>query len=192
MPWFSYRGSTSTLDPYGTFTAWDGGTYYILVGDNTNVAAGVSTDITMAPGKNYVLNVSVSTMTDAVGSGAGNDYLDGGSGNNWLAGGLGNDSFYFVAPLGVGNVGTIADFSQHDDRILLDHNIFTGLSVCSLSSTAFDVWPRLRIDSATVFSTTRRGDLSIDQDGSGTAHQAIRFANIANHTSLSASDFLIV
>ena len=76
-------GSASTLDPYGTFTAWDGGTYYILVGDFTN--------INMAPGQNYTLNVSVATMTDAIGSGAGNDYLDGGDGDDYLDGGAGND-----------------------------------------------------------------------------------------------------
>ena len=72
-------GSASTLDPYGTFTAWDGGTYYILVGDFTN--------INMAPGQNYMLNVSVATMTDAIGSGSGNDYLDGGDGDDYLDGG---------------------------------------------------------------------------------------------------------
>ena len=77
-------GSASTLDPYGTFTAWDGGTYYILVGDSTN--------INMAPGQNYTLNVSVATMTDAIGSGSGNDYLDGGDGNDYLDGGAGRDT----------------------------------------------------------------------------------------------------
>lgn len=214
-------GSASTLDPYGTFTAWDGGTYYINIGDFNN--------ITMAPGLDYELQISVSATTDSIGSGAGNDYLDGGDGNdfldggagndcllggagndqlqggpgndyldggsgsNWLAGGSGNDSFYF-GDLLPGNVETIGDFSHHDDQILLDHNVFVGLATGTLSSSAFGLIGRgAHVDSSDrILYNAQTGDLYFDQDGSGTAHQAIRFANIANHASLSASDFLVV
>ena len=92
------------------------------------------------------------------------------------------------------NVGTIADFNHHDDHILLDHHVFAGLSAGSLQSSAFDVIGQgSHIDpSDRILYNAQTGDLFFDQDGSGTAHQAIRFANIANHASLNASDFLIV
>ncbi len=77
-------GSVSQNDSFGTFTAWDGGTYYIVVRD------ALFPDV--AVGQSYVLHVSAAATTDAIGSGAGNDYLDGGDGDDYLVGGLGNDT----------------------------------------------------------------------------------------------------
>lgn len=84
-------GSATTADSYGSFTAWDGGTYYILVRDVFVPEVAV--------GQSYELHVSVAAMTDAVGSGAGNDHLDGGAGDDYLDGGAGND--YLDGGLGV-------------------------------------------------------------------------------------------
>jgi Ca2+-binding RTX toxin-like protein len=299
-------GSVSQVDSYGTFTAWDGGTYYIVVRD------ALFPDV--APGQSYELHVSVAATTDAVGAGAGNDHLgggdgddyldggagrdtmiggdgddvfvvdnrhdevvekrnegrdtiqssvsldlddvakhvenltltgtadlsgygndldnaiigngganrlkgvhgddrlegglgndrlEGGSGDDWLDGGLGNDrleggsgddKFYFGDWLGSSNVDTMVDFNRHDDSILLDDEVFLGLSVGSLQSSAFKVlgWgSHVDADDRVLYSAYT-GDLFFDQDGSGTAYHAIRFANIANNAGLSASDFLIV
>lgn len=216
-------GSVSQADSYANFTAWDGGTYYIVVLDATFGE--------IAVGQSYELNISVAATTEDAGSGAGNDYLDGGdgddyldggagndrlfggtgndqlkggsgsdyldggSGKNWLVGGSGNDSFYFGNPLSAGNVGTIADFDHNDDHILLDHNIFKGLSVGSLSSSAFEMigGRGSHVDSSDrILYDAQTGDLFFDQDGSGRTYQPIRFVNIADHATLHASDFLVV
>lgn len=46
-------GSAFMLDPHGSFTAWNGGTYYFNVRDYFN--------LTMREGQNYRLHVSVTT-----------------------------------------------------------------------------------------------------------------------------------
>src|SRR6185295_16015137 len=53
-------GSVSEADTYGTFTAWDGGTYYILVLD-ANLGGPI------AAGQSYELNISAAVMTDDAG-----------------------------------------------------------------------------------------------------------------------------
>jgi hypothetical protein len=63
----------------------------------------------------------------------------------------------------------------------------------ALQSSAFDATCHgSHVDSSNcILYNSQTGDLFFDHDGSGTAHQAMRFANIANHASVSASDFLI-
>ncbi len=299
-------GSFSQSDSYGSFTAWDGGTYYIAVRD--------ANFPDVAVGQSYELHVSVAAMTDTIGTGAGNDYLDGGfgddyldggfgrdtmiggfgddvfvvdnyrdvviekrgggedtilssvslnvngfakyvenltltgtadlfgfgnaldntitgndganrlkgeggddrlfggagndrleggSGNDWLDGGLGNDRllggsgddmFYFGGLLGSGNVDTIMDFNRHHDLILLDADIFVGLSLGSLQSSMFNLlsWGSDVDSSDRILYNQRTGALYFDQDGSGASYDAIHFANVTINTSLSADDFLIV
>ena len=77
-------GSVTETDSYGSFTAWDGGTYYIVVRNP------FSEDV--AVGQSYEMHVSVAATTDAAGSGAGNDHLDGGHGDDHLDGGAGRDT----------------------------------------------------------------------------------------------------
>ena len=73
--------------------------------------------------------------------------------------------------------------------------MFVGLSQGSLQASAFETfggWSSHINSNDRILYNAQTGDLFFDQDGSGTAHQAIRFANIANHAGLGASDFLIV
>ncbi len=138
--------------------------------------------------------LSGGTGDDQLEGGSGNDWLDGGPGRDWLVGGSGSDKFYFGDALGPGNVDTIIDFKRHDDRILLDHDVCLGLSVGSLLSSAFKLLGSgSKVDgNDRILYNARSGDLSFDQDGSGKAYDAIRFATIANKASLSAGDFQIV
>ena len=130
---------------------------------------------------------------DRLEGGAGNDRLDGGLGKDRLEGGVGNDKFYFGDALGPGNVDTIVDFNRHDS-ILLDDEVFLGLSVGALLSSAFKLLGSgSQVDANDrILYDARTGDLFFDQDGSSTAYNAICFANVANKAHLSASDFLIV
>jgi Ca2+-binding RTX toxin-like protein len=131
---------------------------------------------------------------DRLEGGSGDDWLDGGLGRDRLEGGSGDDLFYFGDLLGSSNVDTIVDFNRHDDRFLLDNDVFVGLSAGSLQSAAFKVleWGSHVDSSDRILYNAQSGDLFFDRDGSGTTYDAIRFADIANKVSLSASDFLIV
>jgi Ca2+-binding RTX toxin-like protein len=128
---------------------------------------------------------------DVLLGGDGDDLLNGGGASDVLNGGAGADRFVFADALGPTNIDAIQDFVSGQDRLLLDHVIFTGLSVGGLSSGAFvtgtaaqDADDRILYDSAT-------GNLYFDADGNG-AGSAILFANLNGHPALAASDFAVI
>jgi VCBS repeat-containing protein len=128
---------------------------------------------------------------DVLLGGDGDDQLNGGAGNDVLNGGAGADLFVLADALGASNVDTIQDFAPGADRIALDHNIFTGLSTGVLSAGAFvtgtaaqDADDRIIYDAAT-------GNVYFDADGNG-AGAAMLFATLANHPTVTASDFVAI
>jgi serralysin len=128
---------------------------------------------------------------DVLLGGDGDDLLNGGGASDVLNGGAGADRFVFADALGPTNIDGIQDFVSGQDRLLLDHGVFTGLSVGGLSSGAFvtgtaaqDADDRILYDSAT-------GNLYFDADGNG-AGSAILFANLNGHPTLAASDFVVI
>jgi Ca2+-binding RTX toxin-like protein len=123
--------------------------------------------------------------------GDGDDQLNGGSGHDILNGGNGADLFVFANTLGGGNVDTVQDFVSGQDRLLVDHVAFTGLSTGVLANSAFvigtaaqDADDRFIYDSAT-------GDLYYDADGNG-AGAAMLFATLSGHPTLTASDIVVI
>jgi Ca2+-binding RTX toxin-like protein len=122
----------------------------------------------------------------------GDNVINGKGGNDVLTGGAGTDSFVFDTDL-VGNLDRIVDFTRGEDRIVLDSDIFVGLTAGTLDASAFgnigggakaDANDRVLYNSAT-------GQLFFDADGSG-AGAKVQFATLNNHAGLTADDFLIV
>lgn len=131
---------------------------------------------------------------DRLDGGRGDDSLNGGAGNDMLRGDVGRDTFVFNAALnGKTNVDVITDFSVTDDTIALDHHIFKGLAPGILSGAAFeDIGSGAPGPGHRILYDGGKGDLYFDRDGSGNAHEAVKFAHLDNHAHLVAADFLVV
>jgi len=123
--------------------------------------------------------------------------LDGGAGNDILRGNGGNDIFSFsTSPALVADPDIIRDFSNvsgNNDSILLDHLAFTALSATGpLSAAAFkDLALGAKDSSDRIVYDSARGNLYYDADGTG-AIQAVRFAHLDNHATLTSTDFSVI
>jgi Ca2+-binding RTX toxin-like protein len=132
-----------------------------------------------------------------VGNSAAN-VLDGRLGSDKLIGGGGADRFLFDTALSSSNVDTITDFSHSGgDRIELDHAIFTALQSVTLgtaiASSDFYVsrTGTAHLSTDHILYDTLTGALSYDPDGTG-SQQAVQFAVLSGHPTLTAPDFLLV
>ena len=131
--------------------------------------------------------------------GAGNDYLQGYGGDDILYGGLGNDTligdlgadrFVFNTALGTGNIDFFVDFTSGTDKILLDHNIFTGLALGALDPAAFSGSGNNDGDDRIIFNPGL-GFIYFDADGAGPGN-GIAFALMQPGGTVTASDFLVI
>jgi serralysin len=128
---------------------------------------------------------------DRVRGDSGNDRLDGGLGADLLTGGSGFDRFTFSTPLGPENVDTINDF-RSSDTIVLDNDVFTGLTAGVLRGSAFRVGTAAVDSSDRIIYDTVSGALYFDSDGVGGADQT-QFATIAGSpNNVTARDFLVI
>jgi serralysin len=128
---------------------------------------------------------------DRVRGDSGNDRLDGGLGADLLTGGSGFDRFTFSTPLGPENVDTINDF-RSSDTIVLDNDVFTGLTAGVLRGSAFRVGTAAVDSSDRIIYDTVSGALYFDPDGAGGADQT-QFATIAGSpNNVAARDFLVI
>jgi Ca2+-binding RTX toxin-like protein len=123
--------------------------------------------------------------------GDGDDLLNGGAGHDVLNGGAGADLFVFADALGGSNVDAIQDFASGADRILLDHNVFSGLSTGALASSAFVLGTAAQDADDRIVYNQATGELWFDADGNG-AGAAVLFATLAPSATLAASDFAVV
>jgi serralysin len=128
---------------------------------------------------------------DRVRGDSGNDRLDGGLGADLLTGGSGFDRFTFSTPLGPENVDTINDF-RGSDTIVLDNDVFTGLTAGVLRGSAFRVGTAAVDSSDRIIYDTVSGALYFAPDGAGGADQT-QFATIAGSpNNVAARDFLVI
>nr|WP_061483856.1 enhanced entry virulence factor RtxA [Legionella pneumophila] len=81
---------------------------------------------------------------DVIDGGAGNDIIAGGTGNDTLTGGTGADQFVLVkgqggASTGVAPIDTITDFEVSIDKIVINGNNITGVSVSTPVSNTYTI-----------------------------------------------------
>lgn len=150
---------------------------------------------------------------------AGNDSLYGGTGNDILYGGAGKDSFYLAYDVSGALLykDTISDFTNGDDKIVLDKYIFNKISgvgepvVISNSSGDRQVWTPLAptsfatigsdaqalttTSSAAILYSPSTGNLFYNQNGAiaglGSGTNNGNFANVSGNPLLTASNFSV-
>lgn len=141
----------------------------------------------------HAIDLTGNNLSQLVRGNAGMNTLDGGDGSDLLYGMGGQDSFRFSTTLSAGNIDRIGDFNVADDRIELDHTIFTGLSIGALSVSAFkDTAVAEKDASDRIIYNSDTGALLYDADGSGTAFGNVRFATLIGDPTLTAADFFVV
>lgn len=132
---------------------------------------------------------------DYIRSGAGKDTLIGGAGKDSLLGGSGADKFIFDARLGKGNVDRVDDFQPGKDKLLLDSDVFKGLSKGGLNAAKFhsgagETTAHDRSDR--IIYDTLSGKLYFDGDGTKAGKDPIHFATLKGAPLIDAGDFGIV
>ncbi len=162
-----------------------------------------------------VITINVSDVLEAVNGtsgkdvltgGIGADKLFGGTGNDILTGGAGQDIFVFNTALGKGstsknqnkkvNFDTITDFDRADDIVWLDNKIFKKLGRAG-SEAAPAALKKGYFRAGTAkdkndYVTYKKGIVSYDADGSGSAYKPVEIIKIGNKAKIGADDFLIV
>jgi Ca2+-binding RTX toxin-like protein len=153
---------------------------------------------------NLTGNIGNNTLTgnngnDTLNGGAGNDILLGGAGNDLLIGGLGND--ILTGGVGLDNfqfnsstegIDRITDFSVVDDTISILSSGFGGLTVGTLSATAFVIGSAATNFSQRFIYNNTNGGLFFDRDGVGTSFNTVQIATLNSGLSLTNADFQIV
>lgn len=122
---------------------------------------------------------------------AGDDLIAGGAGDDTLTGGSGADRFVFNRTPASGGVDRITDFVAGEDRVVLAAAAFPDLPGGPLSPADFAVGDGAASDRATIVYDARTGSLSYDADGTGSAVEAQRFAQLRPGLALSAGDIRI-
>ncbi len=129
---------------------------------------------------------------DVLHGAAGNDTLIGGIGIDSLTGGANNDIFLFNAPLVVGNLDVVKDFSRVQDTMQLEHAVFTKIdAVGHLKAAAFKLGVEAADPDDRIIYNKATGVVFYDPDGSGTAPQ-IFFATLATKPIINNLDFFVV
>ena len=122
---------------------------------------------------------------------AGANTLDGKGGSDVLTGFGGADNFAFTSALGGGNLDLFTDFVSGTDKILLDHNIFTGLPLGELSASMFSGSGAANDADDRIIFNPGLGFIFFDADGNGPGG-GIAFALLQPGGVVIASDFVVI
>lgn len=127
---------------------------------------------------------------DTIYGGSGNDTITGGAGSDALTGGSGNDVFRFINfNQGADN---ISDFISKTDVIEV---VGTGFGLQAGNGIILRTGSSMPAPSGTdpqfLYNTTS-GALYFDQDGEGTAHDAVQILTLIGQKTLVASDIVVV
>lgn len=128
------------------------------------------------------LNLRGDRSNNQLSGNAGDNQIDGGKGSDTLFGGLGDD--VFVIRNGKSHAAdTIADFTQGEDHIALDGDVFRAL---------FDSYNQLRdgVLGDTLLYDPTTGTLSFDRDGASGPGTAQVITLVIGVSSLGADDFV--
>jgi Ca2+-binding RTX toxin-like protein len=126
---------------------------------------------------------------DSLYGGAGSDTLTGGTGDDFLKGGSGSDAFVFE---NLTSIDTIDDFTIGEDIILLEYDVFTGLTYHGpLYADSFHIGAQAADANDRIIYDAESGKLFYDADGTGSA-AAVQFALLSKHLSLTAASFAII
>jgi len=128
---------------------------------------------------------------DTVFGSAGNDFIVGGEGRDVLYGNAGRDTFVFDAKPTSATIDELRDFKAADDMIWLDHMVF-NFQAGRISADQFRIGSKALDETDRVIYDQAKGLVSIDLDGSGTAHDAVVFAKVPPWLALTAGNFLFV
>jgi Ca2+-binding RTX toxin-like protein len=173
----------------------NGGSDQILTSVSYALAPGSSIEAlaTSSPSGTAALSLTGNEIAQSITGNAGNNLIDGKAGADTLWGGSGSDTFAFTTTLGGGNVDTIRDYNASADTIRLDHNVFVGLALGSLSKSALRIGDPARADpSDRIIYDPGSHALYFDPDGSGPA-AATQFAILlGSNLKLTNADFVIV
>jgi Ca2+-binding RTX toxin-like protein len=144
----------------------------------------------------------LSSSSNWLRGGTGNDRIYGGLDNDTLYGGSGRDCFVFNTKLGTSktdrkvNFDTIGDFSVKYDSLWLDNAIFKKLGKGSvtkpgqLNKEFFVTGKALEKDDYLVYNK-KTSILSYDADGSG-SKAAVEFAQLKKGLALTYKDFFVI
>lgn len=169
----TFYGSTGD-DGYVFDNAGDRVVGEIAGGGNDSIWSSVGVDLRQ---QSAVENLRLTGSGDIAATGTDvNNLITGNAGSNVITGGAGNDSLYgnggvdtFVfGEKGAANKDSIWDFDG-DDRIVLDHNVFTGLQYAidgSLSAMSFAINKAVGTAAQMIYNRAT-GILSYDADGVG-------------------------
>jgi Ca2+-binding RTX toxin-like protein len=174
-------GAGSATATYSSNTATD-----TFDGVNLISGSGNADTFNGGPGND---NFEGGTGNDTINGGDGDDRLVGQGGNDVITGGNGNDTFVFdnTALNASTNVDTITDFTTGQDKIELNHNVFTALPTGSLSGSAFSNAGSVTASTRIIYDLSD-GSLSYDADGSGSG-AATKFAVLVGIPAISSTDF---
>lgn len=146
-------------------------------------------------GNAYANKIWGGAGNDTINGGGGADTLNGGIGNDTLTGGDGADQFVFgSSKVQLAKLDVITDMAHLSDKLVLDHLAGGAMAIGALAGTAFlsgaGLTAATNASHRVIYNSTT-GDLYFDSDGNGAA-AAIRFANIANHATLTYADFIVI
>ncbi|HEV2817968.1 MAG TPA: calcium-binding protein [Allosphingosinicella sp.] len=170
-----------------------GGSDVVYATTSYALAAGQEIEIlsTASSGGTAAIDLSGNELVNQIYGNAGANMLNGGAGADYLMGFGGADIFAFTTALGGGNVDAILDFAAGSDRIALDDAVFAGLSLGTLSASAFRAGSAAGDADDRIIYNSATGQLFFDADGNG-AGAAMLFATVNAGTSLTAGDFTVI
>ena len=135
---------------------------------------------------------------DTLNGGSQNDILNGGLGRDVLYGGAGRDTFVFNTritasnKLGSSNVEVIKDFAPKDDTFQLDNALFKALGGAGALNSKFFYAGKAAHDADDhIIYNKATGELFYDSNGNSAGGVTV-FAQLANKTTLTSADFVVI
>jgi serralysin len=168
-----------------------GGIDKVIASVNFTLSAGSAVESlsTKSPSATTAINLTGNELGQTLQGNAGANVITGGSGADILTGNGGKDVFVFNTALGAGNVDRITDFRVGQDKIGLDHTVFSALQPGNLAADAFSIGAARDHGDHIIYNSST-GALYYDGDGHGGA-SAIQFATVSPHLSFTASSFFV-